>query len=252
MRSVAASAGVKGDVGALAAAARRARPVTTAAERALPVAPPLEPLLPSGLRRGTSLQVTGVRDGLGTTSLALAVLVGPSAAGSWVAAVGVPSLGLAAAAGFGVDLGRVVLVPDAGDPGGPTWSTVVATLLESFDVVVVRPHRRVPPGESRRLAARARERGSVLVRLGVPGDWPEAADAVLTVTSTTWEGLGHGSGHLRARRAVVEVGGRRGYDRPRSTTLWLPGPGGVLATAPAEARPVVEPVVLPLRLEAAS
>ena len=185
-----------------------------------------------------------MRDGLGTTSLALAVLVGPSVAGSWVAAVGVPSLGLAAAAGFGVDLGRIVLVPDAGDPGGPTWSTVVATLLESVDVVVVRPPRRVPPGESRRLAARARERGSVLVRLGAGGDWPEAADATLTVTSTSWEGLWQGAGHLRARRAVVEVSGRRAYDRPRSTTLWLPGPGGVLDTAPAE--------VTPVRFEAAS
>ena len=237
---------------ALAAAALRARPVTPAGERSLPVAPPLEVLLPTGLRRGTSLQVAGVRDGLGTTSLALAVLVGPSAAGSWAAAVGVPSLGLAAAAGFGVDLGRIVLVPDAGDPGGPTWSTVVATLLEAVDVVVVRPPRRVPAGEARRLAARARERGSVLVRLGAAGDWPEAADATLTVTSTAWEGLGHGHGHLRARRAVVEVGGRRAYDRPRSTTLWLPGPDGVLDTAPvpADTRPAARPE--PVRLEAAS
>ena len=224
---------------ALAAAGLRARPVTTADERVLPVATPLEPLLPSGLRRGTTLHVAGLREGVGSTSLALAVLVGPSAAGSWVAAVGVPSLGLAAAAGFGVDLGRVVLVPDAGEPGGPTWASVVATLLEAVDVVVVRPPRRVPAGEWRRLTARARERGSVLVRLGMSADWPEAADATLTVTSTSWEGLGRGHGHLRARRAVVEVSGRRAYDRPASTTLWLPGPGGVLDTAPAEAIPLV-------------
>jgi hypothetical protein len=229
---------VKGDVVALAAAARRARPVSSAAERSLPVAPALETLLPSGLRRGSSLQVAGARDGLGSTSLALAVLAGPSAAGSWVAAVGVPTLGLAAAAGFGVDLDRIVLVPDAGDPGGPSWATVVATLLEAVDVVVVRPPRRVPPGESRRLAARARERGSVLVRLGSSGDWAEAADASLTVVSTAWEGLGQGHGHLRARRAVVEAGGRRGLDRARRTTLWLPGPGGVLGVA--------DPAVVPL------
>lgn len=231
------AAEAKGDLAALAAAARRARPVTAAQERALPLAGPFEPLLPAGLRRGTSLHVAGARDGLGSTSLALAVLAGPSAAGSWVAAVGVPSLGLAAAEGFGVDLARLVLVPDAGDPGDGGWGTVVATLLEAVDVVVVRPPRRVPMGQARRLAARARERGSVLVRLGAPGDWPEAADATLTVVSTSWEGLGRGHGHLRARRAVVEAGGRRGFDRPRRTTLWLPGPGGVLATAPA---PVVD------------
>jgi len=226
------------NVEALNVAARRVRPVTTADERTLPLAEPLEVLLPSGLRRGTSLQVTGARDGLGSTSLALAVLVGPSAAGSWVAAIGVPSMGLAAAAGFGVDLDRLVLVPDAGAPGGPTWATTVATLLDAVDVVVVRTpgvggagRARVVAGEARRLAARARERGSVLVRLGSPGDWPEAADATLSVVSTSWEGLGQGHGHLRARRAVVEAGGRRGLDRPRRATLWLPGPNGVLALA---------------------
>jgi len=216
----------------LAEAARRARPPSLSGEHVLPVAEPLEPLLPGGLRRGTSLHVAGRRDGIGSTSLALAVLAGPSSSGSWAAAVGVPSLGLAAAVGFGVDLDHLVLVPDAGAPGGPTWSTAVATLLDAVDVVVVRPPARVPGGEARRLAARARERGSVLVRLGAAGDWPEAADACLTVTSTEWEGLGLGHGHLRARRAVVESSGRRAFDRSRRTTLWLPGPGGVLAAAP--------------------
>jgi hypothetical protein len=217
----------------LAAAARRARPVALAEERSLPVAEALQPLLPGGLRRGTTLQVAGARAGVGSTSLALAVLAAPSAAGSWAAAVGVPTLGLTAAAGFGVDLGRFVLVPDPGDPGGPTWATVVAALLDGFDVVVARPPRRVPTGECRRLTARARERGSVLVRLGSSSDWPESADASLTVVSTEWEGLGDGHGHLRARRAVVEAGGRRGLDRTRRADLWLPAPDGRLAAAAA-------------------
>ncbi len=142
----------------LADVAGLARPVALAGERSLPVADALRPLLPDGLRRGTTLQVAGKRDGAGSTSLALAAVAGPSAAGSWVGIVGVPSLGLAAAAGFGVDLARVVLVPEPGDPGGPTWATAVATLLDALDVVVVRPHRRVPIGEGRRLAPRARER----------------------------------------------------------------------------------------------
>src|SRR5690606_31025415 len=54
----------------------------------------------------------------------------------------------------------------------------------------------------------------------------------LTVVATAWEGLGRGHGHLRARRATVEAGGRRGADRPRRAELWLPGPGGTLAAAP--------------------
>lgn len=246
---------MKGDPAALAAAARLARPVTTADERALPVADALQPLLPAGLRRGSSLQVTGARDGLGSTSLALAVLAGPSGAGSWAGTVGVPSLGLAAAAGFGVDLDRLVLVPDAGEPGGPTWATTVATLLDAVDVVAVRPPRRVPLGELRRLIARARERGSVLVRLGAPSDWPESADATLRVVATAWEGLGQGHGHLRARRAEVEASGRRGLDRPRCATLWLPGPGGTLGLAadPAtDAQPAAPVVPLYERQRAAS
>jgi hypothetical protein len=133
---------------------------------------------------------------------------------------------------FGVDLDRLLLVPDAGRPGGSTWATAVAALLDAVDIVVVRPPSRVPATAARRLVARARERGSVLVRLGPAGDWPEAADVGLTVVATAWEGLGQGHGHLRARRATVEATGRRAFDRPRRADLWLPGPGG-RATATA-------------------
>ncbi|MST34224.1 hypothetical protein GHK86_16030, partial [Acidimicrobiaceae bacterium USS-CC1] len=49
------------------------------------------------------------------TSLALTLAAGPSRAGSWVAAVGVPCLGARAAAELGVDLDRLVLVPEAGE-----------------------------------------------------------------------------------------------------------------------------------------
>jgi hypothetical protein len=208
----------------------RAAPTALAGDRVLPVPDALLPLLPGGLVRGASVQISGAADGLGSTSLALAVLAGPSASGSWAATVGIPTLGLAAAAGFGVDLGRLVLVAP---PPPAEWATVVAALLDAFEVVLARPvHRRVGAADTRRLAARARERGSVLLRLGSPGAWPEAADVSLTVTATRWEGLGQGHGHLRARRAVVEAGGRRGFDRPRRAELWLPGPGGVLAEAP--------------------
>jgi hypothetical protein len=149
-----------------------------------------------------------------------------------VAAIGVPSLGLAAAAGFGIDLGRLVMVAE---PPAGEWATVVATMLDAFDVVVARPPgRRIGPGEARRLSARSRERGSVLVRLG--DGWPDAADVSLTVTATEWEGLGQGHGHLRARRATVEAGGRRGADRPRRVELWLPGPDGTVAIPPAPVR----------------
>ena len=207
----------------LVSEAARARPVTRADERVLPVLPALEGLFPEGvrgLRRGSTVAVEG---GPGTTSLALALAAGPSGDGSWVAMAGLPTVGLTAAAGFGVVIERLVLVAS---PPPATWATVVAALVEAFDLVLARAHHRVRPGEARRLAARARERGSVLLVLGA---WPEAPDQRFTAVDAVWEGLGEGSGHLQARRVTIETGGRRGADRTRRVELWLPAADGRVA-----------------------
>jgi len=50
----------------------------------------------AGLRRGSVGPGVGA-PGTGATSLVLALVAGPSASGSWVAAVGLPWLGLSAA-----------------------------------------------------------------------------------------------------------------------------------------------------------
>jgi hypothetical protein len=229
-------------VGVADEVAARTRPVTRADERVLPVLAELAGLFPEGvkgLRRGTTVAVDG---GPGSTSLALALLAGPSAAGSWAALAGLPTVGLAAAAGFGVAIGRLVLVAS---PPPAVWSTVVATLVESFDMVLARVHHRVRPGDARRLAARARERGSVLLVLcGGSSAWPERPDQRFNPVEAVWEGLGDGHGHLCARRVTIETGGRRGADRARRVELWLPGPDG--RVAPAERLATVR------RLEVAS
>jgi hypothetical protein len=221
-----------GDVGDVDRVAARARPVTRADERVLPVLPELAGLFPDGvkgLRRGTTVAVDG-GPGVGATSLALALLAGPSAAGSWAALAGLPTVGLAAAAGFGVAIGRLVLVAA---PPPALWSTVVAALVESFDLVLARVTHRVRPGDARRLAARARERGSVLLVLGAGSaagaGWPERPDQRFTAVEAVWEGLGEGHGHLHARRVTVETGGRRGADRSRRVDLWLPTADGRVA-----------------------
>ena len=132
----------------------QARPVSLAGERVLPVLPALEGALPdAGLRRGSTVAVSG------GSSLALALLAGPSAAGSWCAAVGLPSLGLVAAAELGVVLERFPLVARP----GADWSAVVAALLEAVDVVLLCPPPHVRTDDARRLIARARERGAVLI-----------------------------------------------------------------------------------------
>ena len=47
-------------------------------------------------------------------------------------------------------------------------------------------------------------------------------------TTPTWEGLGQGHGHLRARRVTVVGGGRREASRPRQAELWLPSVDGAV------------------------
>jgi hypothetical protein len=195
--------------------AQRIRPVTLAREQLLPVPRALEPLLPDGgLRRGGTVVVDG------SLALALALVAGASAAGSWVVAVGMPDLGVVAAAEAGIVLARLALVPGV---SAAVLGTVVAALLDAIDVVLVRPPTRLSAAVARRLAARARERRSVLLAVG--GSWPIAPDLRLTVTASQWEGLGQGSGRLEARKVEVAVAGRGAAVLGRRATLWLPGPG---------------------------
>lgn len=160
---------------------------------------------------------------LGSTALMLALLAGPSRAGAWCAVVGVPTLGAKAAAETGVALRRLALVPAP----GAKWAAVVAALVDGVDVIAVRPPCRVGAGEARRLAARARERGAVLMPLG---PW-EGADLRLSVSGERWTGPEHGAGRLRARRIRVRAQGRGAASRPREATLWLPGPAGLVTSA---------------------
>lgn len=187
--------------------AGRGGQVTLAEDRILPVSGPLQSLLPDGgLRRGSTVSVVG------STSLALQLAAASSAAGSWTAAVGLPSLGAVAAAEVGVVLERLALVPKPGEQ----WATVVAALLDALDLVLVRPPHRVRQADARKLTARARERGAVLVPLG---PW-DGADMRLEVASARWHGVGHGDGHLQGCRREVVATGRRAAARERRAVVW--------------------------------
>jgi hypothetical protein len=208
----------RGNRAALAMAAERARPVALAREHVVPVLPALAPLLPDGaLRRGTTLAI----EGPAARSLALALAAGPSAAGSWVGVVSLPSLGLAAAAEVGVALERLLLVAS---PPPAEWATVVATLVDGVDVVVVGLPRWVRAGEARRLQARVRQRGAVLVVVGSPG--PLEAEVGLAAEGAQWVGVTGGAGYLQGRRVVVAATGRRAAARSRRVALWLPDSEG--------------------------
>jgi hypothetical protein len=190
----------------------------------LPVAAPLDGLFPGGgLARGT---VVGVE---GSVWLALGVMARASTeTGSWCAVVGHYHLGPAAAAEIGVDLTRLVLVPSPGNNG----PTVVAALLDGVDIVLYHAVRDVRPADARRLAARARERRSVLLVTGRP--WPEAVDLRLRVTDTEWTGLHSGYGRIAARHCRVSARGRGSAARERRVTATLPelgAPPAAVATA---------------------
>ena len=210
--------------------ADKVAPLALARERTMPLLPALTPLFPEGgLRRGSIVAVEGV----GATSLALAVAAGPSAAGSWTAVVGDPGLGLVAAEEAGVVLERMLVV----DPKGQDAAGVVAALVGAVDVVLVGPGVRIRPADVRRLSARMRERGSVLVRIGAIDEL--GVDIGLRIVESEWSGLGVGHGLLRARRVRIETQGRGASARPRGAALLLPGPQGAPVSL-GEAAPVDE------------
>ncbi|WP_391486575.1 hypothetical protein, partial [Amycolatopsis bartoniae] len=184
----------------------------------LPVRPELRDLLPAGgLRRGSTVAVHG------SAALVLALLAEATATGSWAAAVGLPDIGLAAAEELGVEVGRLALVPRP----GVEFASVTAALLDGVDLVAVTPG--AAPSVARRLSARARHRGAVLLSCG---PWP-GAELDLTCVASRWEGLDGGAGHFRTRRLEVRISGRGAATRPRHAELALPG----VPQAAEDARP---------------
>jgi hypothetical protein len=154
---------------------------------------------------------TGEAYAVDSPSLATVLVAGPSQAGEWIAFVGVPDLGLEAAAQFGVDLERTVVVPRPGE----LWLSVTAGLLDVASVVVVKPPVPVTAQQAERLKSRLRMKDAAIVCWG---EWPRS-DATLTITESSWLGLGQGHGRLTARRVVVSV--RQGGP-VRHVPLWLP------------------------------
>jgi hypothetical protein len=187
----------------------RGMQATKLESHSIPTHPDLAPLLPGGaLQAGSAYTIRG------STALLMALLAGPSASGSWCGVVGVPDFGAEAAAGFGIDLSRLVLIPSPGDQ----WLTVTAAVVDVLTVVAARPPARVSAGDAARLSARLRQRGAVLIALG---DWPQA-EASLSVAESDWEGMGAGHGYLTGRHLTVTADTRSGGARPRKARLWLP------------------------------
>src|SRR6478752_8822096 len=200
----------------------------------LPTHPAFASLLPGrGLRPGAAYSLGR------SVSLLLGLMARPSQDGSWCAVVGMPELGAEAAESLGVDLARLVFVPDP----GPRWLAVTATIAEVAPVVAVRPPTRVADGQVSRLAARLRDRGTVLL---VQGAWPQA-EATLDVGDPQWSGVGRGHGYLAGREVTVTAASRR-WPRARRERMLLPGADGHVAlVAPAHENAAPIAPVTPVR-----
>lgn len=172
----------------------------------LPTVPALARILPGGgIHAGAAYSVQD------STTLAMALLAGPSSTGAWCSVVGIPSFSIEAAAGFGIELERLVLIPHAGDQ----WLTVTAAMIDVVSVVLTKAPEHITPSGIARLKARLRQRGAALIALG---SWPQS-DSVLSVSGSSWDGLGSGTGHLNTRRMTITASGHGG--RSRSTELRL-------------------------------
>jgi len=184
--------------------------------RALPTLPAFASLLPGG-----ALQAGGVYSIDGSMTLLMGLLSAASTDGAWCGVVGVPEFGAEAAARFGIELERLVLVRNP----GTSWLPVAAALTDALTIVVVRPagergasERTVTDTDAAKLAARLRQRGSVLISFG--SRWP-GSEAILTVTGSRWSGIGRGHGYPRERLVTVRSEVRGG--RARLAQLRLPG-----------------------------
>lgn len=223
----------------------------------LPISGPLADLLPrGGLPRGRVISVVadgidnGGRDNRGSddsqidarlgsggaSSLLLSLLAGPER--RWSALVGLPGIGLLAAAELGVDLERLVVVPDA----GPDVLHVLSVLADGVDLIAAGAPRgpMVTPSRLRVLSGRLRQHGAVLL---IAGQWP-GADLVLTARHTGWVGIDRGHGRLRDRELTVSVGGRRAGGHRRQGTILLAGrrDGTVVPTAAASSGIPIVPI----------
>ena len=170
-----------------------------AGQRVLSLSPAVRNLFPDGgLRRGSTVVVSG------STCLALLTIATASAEGSWCAAVNMANLGVDAAVEAGVCLKRLALVPEA----GKQWVAVTSALVEAVDVVLVRPPGNVSHTDARRLTAKARECGAVLVPVvDNSNSWP-LADLRLKCQGFVMNGLFEGYGYLAKPRLMVSVVGR--------------------------------------------
>ena len=143
----------------------------------------------------------------GSITVLLALLAEATEQGLWAAVVGMPELGLLAAAELGVAIERVAVVPKP----GAEFGAVVAALLDGMDIVAVEPGPALAlqPGVQAVRAAPLPSVGDRVLRPGRP------SKLELICGAATWDGLGSGHGHLTTCALPVQARGRGAAARDR-------------------------------------
>lgn len=203
----------------------------------LPLDTAFSSLLPDGgLLTGTAYTVSP------SPSLILALLSTASQKGHWCAVVGMPTLGIEAAASFGVDLDRLILVPAPGE----RWLAVVSALAEVVPLIAVHPGPRVRDADVSRLSARLRDRGTTLLvtESATAGPWPQSEGSI-RLSDPHWHGLGDGWGLLEDCTVTVTAQTRHA-PAPAHVQVRLPGSHGTVEAVAARTAPIAE---LPMRFE---
>ncbi|MFT4156825.1 MAG: hypothetical protein QM630_02690 [Microbacterium sp.] len=194
----------------------------------LPLDPAFSALLPDdGLLTGTVYTLSP------SPSLVLALLSTASQRGHWCAVIGMPTLGIEAAAAFGVDLERLILVPAPGE----RWLAVTSALAEVVPLIAVHPGSQPRSADISRVNARLRDRGTTVLVSGADRlSWPESQGSI-RLSDPQWHGLGDGWGLLSGCTATVTAQVRNA-PRPSSVQVRLPGSQG--AVEPVETATVTE------------
>jgi len=219
--------------------ADRVKPVVLARENVLSISGPLAAVVPDGsLRRGSTLTIAGS----GATSVALELVSGASRAGSWTALVGLHDVAPVAVLEAGLNPERVAFI----NPGqSARHADVIAALVGAVDLIMVDARLSLRQQEIRRLGARLRECGSVMVVV-MPGTDPLTlrctgeigsawtADVALMVEAASWQGPDRGHGHVQSRRISIETLGRGRAAGGRRHVFEFPsGEGTIVSGDPA-------------------
>lgn len=183
----------------------------------LPVTEVLQPLFSgAGFERGHIYGIAGDAP----LSLLFALVARATGEGSWLALVNLQRAGLLSAHEHGVALHRTVCVEVGSSSSSSSWSHAVGALVDGFDFVVVSSPA-CSMGEARRIAARVKAQGSVLLVVGNPGAFD--VDATFGARTVQWQFNTYAS----ARTVHVSARGRRVHG-DHSCTVQLPAATGAV------------------------